>query len=62
MTVSYLTKDHHIAALYDACAVIVDTYLHTDMLDGADTGLYTPFQMMKSARLIMNQIAEGNLK
>jgi hypothetical protein len=61
MTVSYLTKDHHLAALYDACAVIVDTYLHTDVLDGANTELYTPYQLMKSARLIMNQIADGNL-
>jgi hypothetical protein len=56
------SKEEHLAALYDACLLIVNTYNQSDVLDGVDMGLYTPFQFMKSARNVVNQIAEGNIK
>jgi hypothetical protein len=56
------SKEEHLAALYDACLLIVNTYNGSDVLDGVDMGLYTPFQFMKSARNIINQIAEGNIQ
>jgi len=31
--ISFPSKAHHVAALYDACKLIVDTYCHTDLLD-----------------------------
>ncbi len=33
MTVSFPSKQHHLAALYDACALIVDTYRQTAVFD-----------------------------
>jgi hypothetical protein len=60
--VSFPSKEDHIAALYDACKLISDTYYSTDLLDGADFGLYTPFHFAKVARNVLNQIAEGHIK
>lgn len=54
----FTSQEEHKAALYDACNLIINTYMNTDMLDGMDTGLYTPYQFMKSAKNIMNQIAQ----
>ena len=58
----FQSKEEHLAALYDACLLIVNTYNSSDFLDVADMGLYTPFQFMKSARNVVNQIAEGHIK
>jgi hypothetical protein len=33
----------------------------TDILEGVDMGLYTPYQMMKAAQNVMNSIAEGHI-
>lgn len=58
--IQFHSKEEHRAALYDACLLIVNTYNGSDLLDGVDMGLYTPFQFMKSARNVLNQISEGN--
>lgn len=62
--ISFPTEDHHKAALYDACLLIVNTYNQTDMLDGYAVdnhkGGLTAYDFMKFARQVLNQIAEGN--
>jgi tagatose-1,6-bisphosphate aldolase non-catalytic subunit AgaZ/GatZ len=50
------TKEHHKAALYDACLLIVNTYNQTDMLDGYDPHGVTSYDFMKFACHIVNQI------
>ena len=55
------SKEEHLAALYDACKLIVDTYMGTDILDGVDMGNCTPYQMMKAAKNVMNSVAEGSI-
>jgi hypothetical protein len=55
-------KEEHLAALYDACLLIVNTYNGSDMLDGVDMGPSTSYQFMKSARNVINQITQGQLK
>ena len=61
--ISFQSKEEHQAALYDACALIVNTYNQTDMLDGFTVDNYkggvTAYDFMKFARTILNQIAEG---
>jgi tagatose-1,6-bisphosphate aldolase non-catalytic subunit AgaZ/GatZ len=53
----FATEEHHKAALYDACLLIVNTYNQTDMLDGYDPHGVTSYDFMKFARHILNQIA-----
>ena len=53
------SKYEHTAALYDACKLIVDTYMGSDVLDGVTYDEVTAYQFMKYARAIMNEIAEG---
>jgi hypothetical protein len=53
------SKVHHTAALYDACKLIVDTYMGSDVLDGVTHDEVTAYRFMKYARAIMNEIAEG---
>lgn len=62
MAIQFHSKEEHLAALYDACMLIAQTYYATDVLDGADMGLYTPFQFANSAKNVVNQIAEGHIK
>lgn len=57
-SLSFHSKEEHQAALYDACLVIVNTYNGSDMLDCMDCGIYTPYEFMRAARGILNQIAE----
>ena len=65
MTLSFPTKEHHLAALYDACLLIVNTYNETKMWDGlivhtdVEVGEY---EFMMFAKEVLNQIAEGQLK
>ena len=63
--IQFETKEAHLAALYDACLLIVNTYNQCDVLDGYAIDNYngnvTAFDFMKYARNIVNQIAEGNL-
>jgi hypothetical protein len=62
MTLSYPTKEHHLAALYDACNLILDTYRHTDLFKVySDEGLEDHINFAATAREIMGLIAEGDL-
>jgi hypothetical protein len=56
---SFKSEDEHKAALYDACSMIVNTYIHTDAFDSYDPKNVTPYQFMVSARNVLNQIAES---
>lgn len=58
--ISFHSEEEHKAALYDACALIVNTYNQTDMLDFYEHRGVTPYKFMTFARNVLNQIAEGN--
>ena len=61
--ISFPSKAHHVAALYDACKLIVDTYCHTDLLDiYEDHKLGDAYQLQVTCREIVNLIAEGEIK
>jgi hypothetical protein len=64
--ISFTSKEHHTAALYDACLLIVNTYNQSDMLDGYTienvNGYVTAYDFMKYARNILNRIAEDTLQ
>lgn len=63
MTVSFPSRAHHVAALYDACQLIVNTYCHTDMLDVyEDHKLHDAYVLQVTCREIANLIAEGEIK
>ena len=63
MALSFQTKQHHIAALYDACALIVDTYRESDVFNVyAAEGLEDHIDFAATAREIMGLIAEGDIK
>ena len=53
------SKYEHTAALYDACKLIVDTYMGSDVLDGVAYEQVTAYQFVKYAQAVMDQIAEG---
>jgi hypothetical protein len=62
MALSFPSKEHHIAALYDACALIVDTYKETDVFKVySDEDLEDHINFAATAREIMGLIAEGDL-
>jgi hypothetical protein len=62
--IQFHSKEEHLAALYDACLLIVNTYNGSDVLDGYAVdnlkGGVTAYDFMKFARNVLNQIAEGN--
>jgi hypothetical protein len=58
--ISFISKEAHKAALYDACMLIVNTYNQTDMLDDCVCYDVTAFEFMRFARKVANSIAEGN--
>jgi len=63
MALSFPTKAHHLAALYDACALIVNTYKETDVFDVySKEGLEDHINFAATAREIMGLIAEGEIK
>lgn len=63
MALSFPSKQHHIAALYDACALIVDTYRQSDVFKVySDEGLEDHIDFAATAREIMSLIAEGDIK
>jgi hypothetical protein len=63
MTLSFPSRAHHIAAMYDACNLIVETYCHTDLLDVyEDHKLGDAYQLQLTCREILNLIAEGEIK
>jgi hypothetical protein len=58
--IQFHSKEEHQAALYGACLLIVNTYNQSDMIDFYECDGVSPYQFMKFARNILNQIAEGN--
>ena len=61
--IQYHSKEEHIAALYDSCLLIVNTYNQSDMLDFYEHNGVTPYTFMTFARNILNQISniqQGN--
>lgn len=61
--ISFPSRQHHVAALYDACALIVDTYRETDLFDlYSKEGLEDHINFAATAREIIGLIAEGDLK
>ncbi len=64
--IQFESKEAHLAALYDACLMIVNTYNSSDVLDGYAVenchGNVSAYDFMKYARNILNHIAEGQLK
>jgi hypothetical protein len=63
MALSFPSKAHHIAALYDACALILDTYKETDIFKVySDEGLEDHINFAATAREMMGLIAEGDIK
>jgi hypothetical protein len=58
--IQFHTKEEHLAALYDACLLIVNTYKQTDILDFYFVDGVTPYGFVKFARSIANNIAESN--
>ena len=66
MSLSFKSEDEHKAAVYDACVLIVETYMNSSLLDGLrfdDVALqdFTSFRFMKLARAIANKIADGSI-
>jgi hypothetical protein len=60
--IQFHSKEEHTAALYDACLLIVNTYNSSDMLDNLqpDHSNVTAYEFMQFARIVLNQIGEGN--
>ena len=60
--ISFPTRQHNIAALYDACQLIVDTYKQTDLFSVyTKEGLEDHIDFAATAREIMGLIAEGDM-
>jgi len=59
--IQFHSKEEHQAALYDACLLIVNTYNGSDVLDGYSVDGVSPYDFMRFARNILNQIANKNL-
>ena len=63
MALSFPSKAHHLSALYDACALIVNTYRETDVFEVySNEGLEDHINFAATAREIMGLIAEGDIK
>lgn len=61
--ISFPTRQHHTAALYDACQLILDTYRETNLFDVySKEGLEDHINFAATAREIMGLISEGDLK
>ncbi len=56
---SFSSKEEHLAALYDACRLIVNTYDQTGILDDFDKYGLTSYEFAKFAKHILNEIAES---
>jgi hypothetical protein len=63
MTLSFPTKAHHLAALYDACSLIVNTYKETNVFEVySKEGLEDHINFAATALEVMGLIAEGEIK
>lgn len=65
---SFESKEQHLAALYDACKLIVDTYDQCDIMDdvavlmeGTTETFIFPFDVAQFAKEVMNRISENQL-
>lgn len=58
--IQFHSKEEHIAALYDALLLIVNTYNQTDILDSYECDGVSPYGFMKFARHTLNQISVTN--
>ena len=56
----FSSREEHLSHLYDACLLIVNTYNQSDLLDFYAVDGVSPYDYMRFARNIINQIAEGN--
>ena len=56
--ISFISKEAHEAALYDACLLIVNTYNQTDLLDFYSVNEVSPYDFMRFARQILNSLAK----
>jgi hypothetical protein len=56
--IQFHSKEEHLAALYDACLLIVNTYNGSDLLDGVSVNDVTAYDFMKFARQVVNEISE----
>jgi len=62
MTISFPSRQHHTAALYDACALILDTYRETDLFSVYEQeNLEDHVNFAATAREIMGLITEGTI-
>ena len=62
MTLSFPSRQHHTAALYDACALILDTYRESDLFEVYEQeNLEDHVNFAATAREIMGLIAEGSI-
>lgn len=62
MSLSFPTRQHHIAALYDACGLIVDSYRQTNVFDVySRESLEDHVNFAATARELMGLIAEGEI-
>ena len=59
-SLQFHSKEEHLAALYDACLLIVNTYNGSDMLDFYSVPGVSAYSFMRFARNVLNQISEGN--
>jgi len=63
VALSFPSRAHHLASLYDACQLIVDTYRESDVFDVySRERLNDHVNFAATAREIMGLIAEGDLK
>lgn len=65
--IQFHSKAEHIAALYDACLLIVNTHRTTDLLDGYihypdDNKKTSTDDFVKFARMILDEISGGHLQ
>ncbi len=56
--IQFSSREEHLSHLYDACLLIVNTYNQTDLLDFYAVDGVSPYDYMRFARNIINQIAE----
>lgn len=56
--ISFISKEAHKAALYDACLLIVNTYNQSELMDCYEVGHMTSYDFMRFARNVLNHLSE----
>lgn len=66
MALSFHNRQEHLAALYDACALIVNTYRETEILDDVsldfDGNVISGYKFHLYSREVIHQISNGVIK